>query len=464
MAVTEGPAELPAAGQAEAMPFDREMREAGQLTSPTWELELFLSGALVFAMFQLPGLVDHFFSGIEPTVAGTARTVILNLGLYAKAISYTLLFTFSIHLVGRAQWVALMGLQSVFPAGIRWDELKMGPLARDIYQQGTPALSRAIAKLDNFCSIVFSVGMLFVVLFLYSAIMVGTISGLAYGCSLLFSHGQRFNWWFFALAAVFVAIPTTSGLLDKYRGARMTPGSRGYRVLEGMLKFSFTINMTRIAGPMLWTVMSNVGRAKAMAALYVGLMVIILIATADQLVRQGALSVSSYAFYGSSLTHGIASAQYENQRQANAPPRMPMIQSDIVRDPYVKLFIPYAPNRHNVSLARACPGLRPLQTTSVQVGVDDPVADSLAVPALQCLAKLHAVTLDGVARPDLDFAFYEHPTLGMRGILAYIPIDTLAAGRHVITVMPAPPERIPTDSTALANAAWKKPYVIPFWK
>lgn len=464
MTVAERGADLTPAERAEAQPFDKELREAGQLTSPTWELELFLSGALVFAMLQLPGVVNQFFAGIEPHVAGASRTVVINLALYAKAIAYTLLLTFSIHLIGRAQWVALMGLQSVYPGGIRWDEMKVGPLAREIYQKRTPAMSRSIATLDNFCSIVFSVGMLFVVLFIFSATMVGVLAGVAWLMAKLVTHGQRTDLWFLGAAAVFVAVPVTASLADRKWGARLAPASWGHRVLTAMLRFSVAINLVRIAGPMMWTLMSNVGRKKAVAALYVGLMVIVMIATADQLMRQGALSVNGYEYYGASLAHGISGGQYENQRPANTPPRTPMIQSDIVRDPYVKLFIPYSPDRHNATIARQCPGIKPLQKQGVQLGVDAPVADSLAIPALACLAKIHAITLDGVPRPDLEFSFYEHPATGLRGILAYIAIDSLASGRHVITVMPAQPAALPTDSAALAKAAWKKPYVIPFWK
>jgi hypothetical protein len=157
MPVTEGGADLTPAEQATAQPFDKELREAGQLTSPTWELELFLSGALVFAMLQLPGVVDHFFSRLEPTVAGTARTVVLNIGLYAKAIAYTLLLTFSIHLIGRAQWVALMGLQSVYPSGIRWDELKMArsratSTSRGRHGSVAPSQSSIISAASSFRS------------------------------------------------------------------------------------------------------------------------------------------------------------------------------------------------------------------------------------------------------------------------------------------------------------------------
>ena len=86
------------------------------------------------------------------------------------------------------------------------------------------------------------------------------------------------------------------------------------------------------------------------------------------------------------------------------------------------------------------------------------------MPVLACLAKLHAVTLDGAPQSSLEFAFYEHPNSGLKGMIAYIPVDSLTRGRHVISVMPVPPAELPTDSTKLANASWRKPLVIPFWR
>src|SRR3954469_21965204 len=105
-----------AAGQSQG-PFDPEMKAAGQLTSPTWELELFLSGAFVFATFQLPGLIEQLFTRIQPHTTEATYYVVFNLTLYGKAIAFTLIAMFVVHLVTRAYWVALMGLHSVFPGG-----------------------------------------------------------------------------------------------------------------------------------------------------------------------------------------------------------------------------------------------------------------------------------------------------------------------------------------------------------
>ena len=67
MPTTELP-DTTATGQYTPGPYDPELKEAGQLTSPTWELELFLSGAFVFATFQLPGVIESVYQRLEPHV------------------------------------------------------------------------------------------------------------------------------------------------------------------------------------------------------------------------------------------------------------------------------------------------------------------------------------------------------------------------------------------------------------
>ncbi|HKW12131.1 MAG TPA: hypothetical protein VJO33_17215 [Gemmatimonadaceae bacterium] len=66
-------------------------------------------------------------------------------------------------------------------------------------------------------------------------------------------------------------------------------------------------------------------------------------------------------------------------------------------------------------VATSCPSLRPIQGRGLQYGPEAPVPDSVALPVLQCLAQIHAVTLDGASRPELQFRFCEHPTTGIRG-------------------------------------------------
>ncbi len=446
-------------------PHDPELRAAGQLTSPTWELELFLSGAFVFASFQLPDVIEDVFRRLEPHMTESTSFILLMGTLYGKAIAFTLIATFLVHLVSRAQWVALLGLQSVFPRGIRWDEMKLGPNAREVYRASTPDLGSVIARVDNFCSIVFSAGLLVVVVFAYSTMLVTLMSSGAYLLALAFTQGRGTQRYLMLIGALFAALPLVATLVDRKFGDRIAPGSRGARILRAMLRLSLVLSMMHVLGPMMWTLITNIGRIRAVAMLYVVLAAILLLSVADRLAQSDRLSLNSYDFFGASRGHGVRYQNYENQRvDGETYSRVPSIQADIIRDPYVRLFIPYSPPRHNAAVRRQCPDAKPLQERGVQLGAEPSLDDSLVVPVLACLARLHAVTLDGVPQPELQFSFYEQPRTGLKGILAYLPADSLARGRHVITLLSMPPVQLPTDSARLANASWKKPLEIPFWR
>jgi len=113
----------------EAGPSDAELAASGVPdTSPTWELELLISGAVLFALFQIPTQLTAFFARLEPHATSTMMSVLLLGQLYMKAILYALIASFVVHLVARAYWVGLVGLQSVFPKGVRWENFKSGPV------------------------------------------------------------------------------------------------------------------------------------------------------------------------------------------------------------------------------------------------------------------------------------------------------------------------------------------------
>jgi hypothetical protein len=463
MTTLEPQHETPLTAETMVGPYDKEMKEAGQLTSPTWELELFLSGAFVFAMLQLPGLIEQLYVALEPHTTETANYVLFLGALYGKAIAFTLVAMFLLHLIARAYWVALLGLQSVFPRGIRWEEMKVGPIGNEVYRGYVPGIGITIEKLDNMCSVIFSVGLLIVFVFVYSTLLAGMVGGIGYALALVFTHGQNMRFFFLGTLGVFVLIPMSASLIDKRKGDKLVPGSRGHRIIRGMMRFAFTMNLMRVTGPMMWTLMTNVGRAKAIAFLYLALFTLILVSVADRLVQSDRLSVNAYDYYGASRGRAVNTRYYESQRTAGKSySRVPSIQSDIIKDPYVKLFIPYSPRRDNPAIAKACPQLKPIADRGIQIGADPALPDSVVAPVLSCIADMHAVSLDGATLPNVEFSFYEQPTTGIKGVLAYIPVESLSSGRHVIGLVQTQPTELPKDSAARAEL--KRPTLIPFWK
>jgi len=81
-------------------------------TTPTWELELLISGATVFGLMQLPDPLNRaliiLMNGNEEAIVELVRTV----SIYLQFSVITLIVTFILHLLTRAYWVALVGMYS----------------------------------------------------------------------------------------------------------------------------------------------------------------------------------------------------------------------------------------------------------------------------------------------------------------------------------------------------------------
>jgi len=100
-------------------------------TTPTWEVELLISGVAVFAMLQLPGMFDDALFALRPRFDAAWHDPLRMMHVYLKSASVILAATFAIHLLMRAHWIALVGMHSIYPDGVRWDKLRIGPVQRE---------------------------------------------------------------------------------------------------------------------------------------------------------------------------------------------------------------------------------------------------------------------------------------------------------------------------------------------
>lgn len=128
------------------------------LAAQSWQAELLFSGALVAGLFQLPKL---FSVWVSPYVVDSSE-------LGATFISYASLFVFGsitsvivfllLHLILRGIWIALLGLNSVYPAGINVEsKAGSGPRYWKKMKSKYPSLSAYNEELDDKCSLILSV-------------------------------------------------------------------------------------------------------------------------------------------------------------------------------------------------------------------------------------------------------------------------------------------------------------------
>ena len=397
-------------------------------TTPTWEVELLISGVAVFAMLQLPGWLDDRMFALQPRVSDGWQTVLLMSYLYAKSAAIVLAVTFAAHLLMRAQWIALVGMHSVYPQGVRLDRLRMGPVQRAIEAARADSTGDAIERADNRASVVFALGV-------SVAFIIATILVFFCGSLLLVTlFSQAIGWridpfeTIVALLALVMLPWLAAGLVDQHYGARLQPDGAAHRVIAVVLGLYTRIGMGRRNNRIVATLTSN-GGERRMMALVVGIMLaaIIGVATSYRSMRS-TTAFGSYALFpgADASDHGIKPAHYDDQRNPDRDEAVPFVQSSVVTGPYLQLLVPFQPGRNEPAMRKRCAHAQRLEGAA------------RSTARLACLAQLHAVTLDGMPLGTLRYEIASDPRTGRPALLAMIDVRTLAKGRHELRVARPP--------------------------
>lgn len=389
-------------------------------TARTWEVELLISSVAVFAMLQLPGWLDDRMFALEPRVGDEWRMVLLLAYLYAKSAAVVLAITFALHLLMRAQWIALVGMHSVYPQGIRLDRLRMGPIQRSIEEARPDSTVDAIERADNRASVGFAIGV--TVAQIIAAVCIIFCGALMLATLLMQAIGWKVDplKMMFAVFAIAIGPFAIASGLDQLFGARLPPSAPLRRALAAILRFYTRIGMGRRNNHILSILTSNGGESKMMA-MVIGVMVVVLLGVSTLYVgmRTGR-SIGSYGQFPQDEGIGIDPAHYDDQRSPARDGNAPYLQSAVVTGPYLKLVVPYRPNRDESAMRRQCThqGLK---------------GDALASARLACLQSLHGVLLDG-APIDVRYDIASDPRTDRPALLAMIDVRALAPGRHELKI------------------------------
>lgn len=149
------------------------------------------------------------------------------------------------------------------------------------------------------------------------------------------------------------------------------------------------------------------------------------------------------------VDHGMLSAHYESMRSTHdqlLP--YPMIPSDTVSGSQLRLFIPHRPQRDNTVARQRCPQL--------PGGRNEAEGAAAASAAVDCLAQLWVVQLDGKLVDVRAFVPMERRDVDMRGLVGYLPLAGLAPGRHDLHL-------VWNDQGPTRGADRRREYFIPFW-
>ncbi len=422
-------------------------------TTPTWEMEMLLSGATVFGLLQLPEALN---GAVEPMLArlgGGVAMVATILAMYAGAAVYLLLATFIGHLTIRGCWIALLGLRSVFPEGPDFDRLRGGPIARDVARRHTASVEVEIERLDNLATIVFMFGAITVVGVLMPGALVAPILAVAW-----FWPDAPIGFLMMGLLVVGLGPLAVASIADGLIGRHLKREGRVARAIAAVIAGYQRSMQPRFLNALSTTLMTRLGFGRFMFVYLTTLLVVMLGYATSMAMRRAGTAIGDYSSIPAYVESGFAvlPQHYRDQRRAqDRLSRLPFLDSTQLKGDWLRLVVPFHPTRHETAIATACPEIwaklplpEPAESTTSAV-------DHAAL--LACYRDLADIRIDGqsvTVLPDVVVL----PESQLRGLLFMIDARPIARGRHLLQTAVLPDPRDDDASKPLA------PYRIPFWK
>lgn len=417
-------------------------------TTPTWEMELLLSGATVFALLQAYGW-------IAPRAPDTARLAGLRLEpllapllLYLQAAMLALAGGLLLHLLLRAFWIALVGLHSVDPAGRVRESPSLGPWSRARIAAAWDALPVRIAALDDQATIVFAVALglarLMGQLFLYASVMV--LAGLTLAAATDDAVPAPVT---FAALACLLLFPFVVAVgIDSRAGRQGRPVPAAVQRVLGLYD---RIGMTAQHNLSLQVVVHRLsaasGRRRGVLVMMALMFALMAATTLLPLALRGDLDDRLRAGFPR-LAAGdhaaLRGVHYDDTAAGTVAQRVPSIPSMRVEGPWLPLFIPWVDLWHDEGLA----------TCSAPHGARWRADPATSRATLDCIAALQPITLDGVP-VQAPWQLADDPLRDRRGFLVMVDLRGVASGPHELAIQPPPPAR---DDDA-PDTPWR----IPFW-
>ncbi|SNR15508.1 hypothetical protein [Tenacibaculum jejuense] len=137
-----------------------------RLKDESWEAELLVSAVAIFGTFKLFGIIgwltNKFIDIISLDLYFSAYMVVF-FGLFAISILASM---FVIHFSLRAYWIGLVGLNSVFP-DYSIEDSAYSKIYTEKMLEILPKLKDSIEKVDELCSVIFSVAFTFLLIYSY---------------------------------------------------------------------------------------------------------------------------------------------------------------------------------------------------------------------------------------------------------------------------------------------------------
>ena len=393
-----------------------------KLQEESWQLELLISGFAIFGLFTA---IEPFELGVEEA-NNTEQIYKLVISLVGLISSYILIFNLLLHVLLRGLWIGALGLRYV-SGDIDYESLKYSKLFTNYLQKRVGSFDKYIATLENYCSVIFAISFLlifYVLAITFTIIVIALLGSFVIGNDDLpgwLANGVGITVVTFLGVGMFLAFIDfiTLGFLKKKKWI-------SYIYFPVYWVFSF-ITLSFLYRPLVYNFLDNkFGRRLSMSLIPFYLLIIVMTSfkynTSNFLYEDN----SSDDYVGNKNNY-IDSIEEEDFIDVIA------IQSKVITDPYLKVFVAYSESIEN-RIFNYNPGLEPEDD---QRGLKSQMyndfsfrnRDSLGREYIKTFNYIYSVAIDTV-KFDSDFIMSTSKNNEL-GFETYLPTSGLEEGRHL---------------------------------
>ncbi len=398
------------------------------LEAQSWQAELIASGLAIYGSISLGAYIDSF----AEWAALTFNARILDFLHYAFFYIYIghsiVVVSFIVHLALRIVWAGFLGLSSVFPEGINMKSTDYAAHFLVKAKAEFPDISNYSLRLDNFCSVIFSILCTMVVMFLGISVWIILFIVLAELLSLVVSDTVVDVFWYIIVVLFFAF-----GFLQN----QIVTGS--WKESSFAKKYAYTLNQS--SGKILlffaykpmnyitYTLRTNVTGKQFLIGMFSIMFVGMFVAIPKMESELDFFRERNFFRMNSSKTSATSENYLDKVKKSKI--LRPIIQSEIIEDNFLQLYIPRY-KREKPFITELCGKYKKDENLSKEE--NNLKRDSFN---LACRRQYYQVFIDDLEIPNLNFRYKRHEHDKEKGYQTFIPLDSLSNGEHVLKIVMA---------------------------
>lgn len=435
-----------------------------ELLGKSWNLELLISGAAIVFTGFLPEWVERSYHLQRQYVGfdggGAFATLPLMAYAFLKVVAWLLIASFVAHLVMRAFWVGLIGLQAAYPEGIRYGHIpNVAPATRRFQEEKLGRLDDYIRRLDRLCSQVLALAFL--------VALMGVALGLAYNIIFWAMQAAQIflpeKWLevLYALLLVVILGGAFGMLWFNLKAKKSDDLNEKYG--RRLAQWSWYFNMTLV--PLLYrpiaylsiTFMSNMPPRRyywalgGLSVLVMSSVLVVFTQKISEIKQRNVLEIRDWYTAGDPARQLQADA-YDNLRSPSGHIPALSIQADVVEGPFLRVFVAY-PKTLDATIGKVCPPQA--LPDSLRKGELVQHLDSLR---LTCLGSFFQLLVNDSLCRKPDWVFHEKDgAVPVKGLLAYLPTKSFLLGKNVLVLQTPHPAKLDSLNKVAALPFWFAP-------